>query len=48
MKVRFLSDESGATAIECGLTAAGISVATVAVQGIELNTALTNDENAQD
>jgi pilus assembly protein Flp/PilA len=39
---RFLRDESGATAIEYGLIAAGISVAIVAVvQGIgsKLNTA---------
>ena len=38
---RFVSDESGATAIEYGLIAAGISVAIIAVvQG--LGTKLTN------
>jgi len=41
---RFAKDESGATAIEYGLIAAGISVAIIAVfQGIgsKLNTAFT-------
>jgi pilus assembly protein Flp/PilA len=39
--VRFMKDDSGATAIEYGLIAAGISVAIIAVvQG--LGTALTN------
>jgi pilus assembly protein Flp/PilA len=36
--VRFLKDESGATAIEYGLIAAGISVAIIAVvQGLGTN-----------
>jgi pilus assembly protein Flp/PilA len=38
---RFMTDESGATAIEYGLIAAGISVATIAVVmslGSQLNT----------
>jgi pilus assembly protein Flp/PilA len=46
---RFLRDESGATAIEYGLIAAGISVAIVAVvQGIgsKLNTAFGKVETA--
>lgn len=41
--VRFLNDESGATAIEYGLIAAGISVAILTVMqgiGTRLNTAL--------
>jgi pilus assembly protein Flp/PilA len=41
---KFLRDESGATAIEYGLIAAGISVAIIAVVngiGIKLNTAFT-------
>ena len=41
---RFVSDESGATAIEYGLIAAGISVAIIAVVngiGGKLNTAFT-------
>ena len=41
---RFLKDESGATAIEYGLVAAGISVAIIAVVqslGSKLNTAFT-------
>jgi pilus assembly protein Flp/PilA len=41
---RFLQDESGATAIEYGLIAAGISVAIIAVvQGLgsQLNTTFT-------
>jgi pilus assembly protein Flp/PilA len=46
---RFMKDESGATAIEYGLIAAGISVAIVAVvQGIgtKLNAAFTSVSNA--
>jgi pilus assembly protein Flp/PilA len=46
---RFVKDESGATAIEYGLIAAGISVAIVAVvQGIgpKLNAAFTSVSNA--
>jgi pilus assembly protein Flp/PilA len=46
---RFLSDESGATAIEYGLIAAGISVAIIAVvQGLgsKLNTTFTSVSNA--
>ena len=36
--VRFLSDQSGATAIEYGLIAAGISIAIIAVvQGLGTN-----------
>jgi pilus assembly protein Flp/PilA len=41
---KFLRDESGATAIEYGLIAAGISVAIIAVVngiGTKLNTAFT-------
>jgi pilus assembly protein Flp/PilA len=41
---RFIKDESGATAIEYGLIAAGISVAIIAVVnglGTKLNTAFT-------
>jgi pilus assembly protein Flp/PilA len=44
----FLKDESGATAIEYGLIAAGIAVAIVVVVksvGTELNTTLTKVEN---
>jgi pilus assembly protein Flp/PilA len=43
--IRFLRDESGATAIEYGLIAAGISVAIIAVVntlGGKLNNAFTN------
>jgi len=43
--VRLLRDESGATAIEYGLIAAGISVAIISVVygiGSKLNTAFTN------
>ena len=43
--LRFLSDESGATAIEYGLIAAGISIAiitTVKGLGITLNTKFTS------
>jgi pilus assembly protein Flp/PilA len=46
---RFLKDESGATAIEYGLIAAGISVAIIAVvQGLgdKLNTTFTSVQNA--
>lgn len=46
---RFLKDESGATAIEYGLIAAGISVAIIAVvQGLgsKLNTTFTNVQSA--
>ena len=43
--VRFLKDESGATAIEYGLIAAGISVAIIAVVngvGTKLNATFTS------
>jgi pilus assembly protein Flp/PilA len=46
---KFLADESGATAIEYGLIAAGISVAIIAVvQGLgsKLNTTFTSVQNA--
>jgi pilus assembly protein Flp/PilA len=46
---RFVKDESGATAIEYGLIAAGISVAIIAaVQGLgsKLKTTFTSVENA--
>ena len=46
--IRFLKDESGATAIEYGLIAAGISVAIIAVVntlGTKLNAAFTNVSN---
>jgi pilus assembly protein Flp/PilA len=46
---RFAKDESGATAIEYGLIAAGISVAIIAVvQGLgsKLNTTFTNVQTA--
>jgi pilus assembly protein Flp/PilA len=46
---KFLNDESGATAIEYGLIAAGISVAIIAtVQslGSKLNTTFTSVNNA--
>ena len=46
---RFVKDESGATAIEYGLIAAGISVAIIAViQGLgrNLNTTLSSVSNA--
>lgn len=46
---RFIKDESGATAIEYGLIAAGISLAIIAiVQGIgtKLNTTFTSVNNA--
>ena len=46
---RFVKDESGATAIEYGLIAAGISVAIIAVVqglGTRLNTTFTSVKNA--
>jgi pilus assembly protein Flp/PilA len=46
---RFVKDESGATAIEYGLIAAGISVAIIAVvQGVggKLKTTFTSVQNA--
>lgn len=46
---RFIKDESGATAIEYGLIAAGISIAIVAVVddiGSALNTTFTNIREA--
>ena len=46
---RFVKDESGATAIEYGLIAAGISVAIIAVvQGLgsKLNTTFKSVQNA--
>ena len=46
---KFLKDESGATAIQYGLIAAGISVAIIAVvQGLgsKLNTTFTSVQNA--
>ena len=46
---RFLTDESGATAIEYGLIAAGIAVAIIAAVnavGTSLNTTLTNTATA--
>jgi pilus assembly protein Flp/PilA len=49
MLARFLKDESGATAIEYGLIAAGISVAIIAVvQGVgsKLNSTFTSVQNA--
>ena len=45
---RFVKDESGATAIEYGLIAAGISVAIITVVknvGTQLNTTLTSVQN---
>ena len=47
--IRFFRDESGATAIEYGLIAAGISVAIVVVVqtvGTDLNTTFTTVANA--
>jgi pilus assembly protein Flp/PilA len=47
--LRFLRDESGATAIEYGLIAAGISVAIIAVLtslGSNLNTTFTSVQTA--
>ncbi len=49
MFLRFIRDEKGATAIEYGLIAAGISVAIIAVvQGLgsKLNTTFTSVQNA--
>lgn len=46
---RFFNDERGATAIEYGLIAAGISVAIIAVVaglGSKLNTTFTSVQNA--
>jgi pilus assembly protein Flp/PilA len=46
---RFFDDESGATAIEYGLIAAGISVAIIAVVqglGTKLNSTFTSVQNA--
>ena len=46
---RFLNDESGATAIEYGLIAAGISVAIIAVvqgMGTKLKSTFTSVQNA--
>jgi len=46
---RFVRDESGATAIEYGLIAAGIAVAIIAAVktvGTNLNTTFTNVSNA--
>ena len=46
---RFVKDELGATAIEYGLIAAGISVAIIAVVqglGTKLNTTFTSVQNA--
>ncbi|HXW48353.1 MAG TPA: Flp family type IVb pilin [Xanthobacteraceae bacterium] len=46
---RFVRDETGATAIEYGLIAAGISVAIIAAVktvGTNLNTTFTNVSNA--
>jgi len=46
---RFVKDESGATAIEYGLIAAGISVAIIAVVnglGSKLTTTFTSVQNA--
>ena len=47
--MKFLKDDSGATAIEYGLIAAGISVAIIAVvQGVgsKLNSTFTSVQNA--
>jgi pilus assembly protein Flp/PilA len=46
--VRFVKDDSGATAIEYGLIAAGISVAIIAIVnglGTQLNTKFTSISN---
>jgi pilus assembly protein Flp/PilA len=46
---RFVHDESGATAVEYGLVAAGISVAIIAVMqglGSRLNTTFTSVQSA--
>jgi pilus assembly protein Flp/PilA len=47
--LKFLSDESGATAIEYGLIAAGIALAIIAVVnglGTNLNTVFTSVNNS--
>jgi pilus assembly protein Flp/PilA len=47
--IAFLRDESGATAIEYGLIAAGIAVAiiaTVQALGTQLNTTFSSDSSA--
>jgi len=47
--MRFLRDETGATAIEYGLIAAGISLAIISVvngMGAKLNTKFTSVSNA--
>jgi pilus assembly protein Flp/PilA len=47
--VRFMKDDSGATAIEYGLIAAGISVAIIAIVnglGTKLNNTFTSVSNA--
>jgi pilus assembly protein Flp/PilA len=47
--LKFLSDESGATAIEYGLIAAGIALAIIAAVnglGINLNTVFTSVNNS--
>jgi pilus assembly protein Flp/PilA len=47
--VRFMKDDSGATAIEYGLIAAGISVAIIAIVnglGTKLNDTFTSVSNA--
>jgi pilus assembly protein Flp/PilA len=47
--LKFLSDESGATAIEYGLIAAGIALAIIAVVnglGVNLNTQFTSINNS--
>ena len=49
LAVRFMKDEAGATAIEYGLIAAGISVAIIAVVqglGVNLNTTFGSVQNA--
>ncbi len=49
MLAKFIKDEAGATAIEYGLIAAGISVAIIAVvQGLgsKLNSTFTSVQNA--
>jgi pilus assembly protein Flp/PilA len=46
---RFMQDESGATAVEYGLVAAGISVAIIAVMqglGSKVNTTFTSVQSA--
>jgi pilus assembly protein Flp/PilA len=49
LAVRFIKDETGATAIEYGLIAAGISVAIIAVVqglGVNLNTTFGSVQTA--